>query len=320
MTVCIAAIYNTSSILGISDRMITAGDIEFEPPQTKIFALTSSITLMIAGDYNLQTQIYLKANEEVQKKIAFNPKKWVSVKEVAEIFRDTYLELKREAAERAVLQPFGLTYRTFVEQIKHFTPTLIDSITYDLKNFSFLESIETIITGIDDNGAHIYTIRDGEITCDDLIGFSAIGSGSNHAQSHFMLSRYTRFVSEPTAILTIHQAKKKAEVTPGVGEDTDMFIIGGLGTFMMIYPIEDIDIVKALDNFYKKYKKGMEREYKKAEEQIKKYLVEINKANPNTQANQQNAVVATEAEIVKEKPEDKPITTPAQAQKKIKKG
>jgi hypothetical protein len=32
------------------DRMITAGDIQFEPPTGKITALTSSIAIMASGD------------------------------------------------------------------------------------------------------------------------------------------------------------------------------------------------------------------------------------------------------------------------------
>lgn len=45
MTVCIAAIYQEGGlpgILGASDRMITVGDVEFEPPQPKVLPLVSS--------------------------------------------------------------------------------------------------------------------------------------------------------------------------------------------------------------------------------------------------------------------------------------
>lgn len=55
MTVCVAAISQSSTgtglmITGASDRMLTAGDIEFEPEQSKIQPLTNSIALMLAGD------------------------------------------------------------------------------------------------------------------------------------------------------------------------------------------------------------------------------------------------------------------------------
>jgi hypothetical protein len=44
-------------VVGASDRMITAGDVQFEPQQTKIAQLTSSLALMVAGDTDLQTEI-----------------------------------------------------------------------------------------------------------------------------------------------------------------------------------------------------------------------------------------------------------------------
>ena len=57
MTVCIAAICNNSVIFGASDRMLTAGDIQFEPQLQKNYLLTSKIVIQVAGDASVQAEV-----------------------------------------------------------------------------------------------------------------------------------------------------------------------------------------------------------------------------------------------------------------------
>jgi hypothetical protein len=70
MTVCIAARAKmipkagdtvgqpVDVIVAAADRMLTAGDVQFEPSAgTKIFTLSSSIFMMTAGDAALQAEI-----------------------------------------------------------------------------------------------------------------------------------------------------------------------------------------------------------------------------------------------------------------------
>ncbi len=104
---------------------------------------------------------------------------------------------------------------------------IVDAIASALHDFD-LPDVETIVAGIDevDGGVHIYSVLNDEVTFNDSVGFSAIGSGYWHANSHFMLSKYSKSVPEDKALATIHAAKKKAEDSPGVGRGTDMFILG----------------------------------------------------------------------------------------------
>jgi hypothetical protein len=46
------------TVMGMSDRMLTAGDVQFQPPSSKIWALTNSITMMAAGDIGTQSEIH----------------------------------------------------------------------------------------------------------------------------------------------------------------------------------------------------------------------------------------------------------------------
>jgi hypothetical protein len=86
MTVCVAAICKSlvsdlPTILGASDRMLTAGDIQFEPQQSKIVALTTSIAIMIAGDSAMQAEVMQNVNADVYRRIEAEPKNWWNVRD-----------------------------------------------------------------------------------------------------------------------------------------------------------------------------------------------------------------------------------------------
>lgn len=85
---------------------------------------------------------------------------------------------------------------------------------------------QTIITGIDESGAHIYIIDDrGSVSCKDSIGFAVIGSGSLHAHSQLMQTRHSPNASYYDTLFLTYMAKKQSELDPWVGKETDMFVI-----------------------------------------------------------------------------------------------
>lgn len=291
MTVCIAAIYNNNSIICVSDRMITGGygDITFEPPIPKILQFTSAITALTAGDQNIQMQVYNRTRKMVDEKIAKNPEEWLSVADVARMYSDNFYEVRAEMIEGEVLSQYGLTMDSFIAKQKEMNQVLVNTLTNRIDRFQtdHMGSINTVITGIDDVGGlntpHIYVIRNGKISCHDKLGFTSIGIGASHAISHFMLSSYSRFESEPKALLTIHQAKKKSEVSPGVGHETDMCIIGpGKGQFTSIVPIKGLNILKDLDGFYEAYTRKIKHLDKSTEKKIQDYLKKIS-SPPNVE-------------------------------------
>src|SRR5271168_731331 len=73
VTVCIAAIYEDAGVFSASDRMITAGDVQFEPPVEKVRYLTSSCLVMFAGDAAMQTEIIQATREVIRRRIRQNP-------------------------------------------------------------------------------------------------------------------------------------------------------------------------------------------------------------------------------------------------------
>jgi hypothetical protein len=274
VTVCVAALCDdNTTIIGASDRMLTSGtgDIEFEPPQTKIVNLTSSIAIMIAGDAILQTEIMLNVSADVNKRIQDNPKQWWTVQEVASLYSHYYSQAQVQRSEKAILAPLSLDRDSFINRQQVMAPSLVTQLAEQLINFE-ISRVETIFTGVDPTGAHIYVADNGHISCLDSIGFAAIGVGRGHANSQFMFAAHTRFRPGPETLLLAFSAKKRAEVAPGVGRDTDMFIIGPeLGSYKSIGE----HVLVSLERIYKTSQKKEQSARKKAEKSINEYLTQL---------------------------------------------
>jgi hypothetical protein len=274
VTVCVAAIFNGTSVVGASDRMLTAGDIEFEPQQSKVFQLTSSISVMVAGDSSLQMEIILNVKNEVNNRIDENPKEWWSVKDIAELYEKYYLQARTKRAESKILAPLGIDHNTFVSRQREMDSGLVQQIAAELINFQ-LSAVEAIFTGVDNSGIHIYVVSNGHTTCQDAVGFAAIGVGAWHASSQLMFAGHNKYKPFPETLLSVYFAKKRAEVAPGVGEATDMFWIGpALGS----YSVFGDHVLERLKEIYKDEQEREQEAAIKARESIYQYVDEIAKA------------------------------------------
>src|ERR1700676_754312 len=102
VTVCVAAMYDSMGIIGASDRMLTAGDVQFEPQQSKIRAITTSIVVMIAGHSPMQEEILQGVYVDARKKIDSEPAKWLNVGDVAEFYRTNCNAARNKRAENSI--------------------------------------------------------------------------------------------------------------------------------------------------------------------------------------------------------------------------
>jgi hypothetical protein len=116
MTVCVAAIAEKSIIIGVSDRMLTAGEIEFEPEQSKIWFFSSAIIALFSGDAAIQGQLLKQTYDEVKVKIDADPTNWMSVKDIATLYCQEYRELRKSHAETEILSPLVLTIQSYLEK------------------------------------------------------------------------------------------------------------------------------------------------------------------------------------------------------------
>ncbi|HEX7727504.1 MAG TPA: hypothetical protein VF392_00600 [Terracidiphilus sp.] len=232
MTVCIAAIFENFGIVGASDRMLTAGDVQFEPSVPKVRFWTSSIASLIAGDANMQAEIATSVKLETDDLIK-QATAWIKVQDIAELYkRKCDLAIRRRAEER-ILAPFGLTLPDFMRGQKDFSPEFVKDIGSELLNFEG-PFVQTIIVGCDETGPHIYTVDNNSIQCHDSVGFAAIGAGETHANSAMMAYNHTFRHSLADTLRAVFFSKKGAEIAPGVGPNTDMIVVIGAGGLSML--------------------------------------------------------------------------------------
>ena len=298
VTVCVAAICRGGRIVGAADRMLTSGDVEFEPQQPKIYQLTTSIAVMIAGDASIHSEIHRQLNLDIAQRIKIDSTSWISVKWVADLYTKYFLEFLSKRAELSILAPFGLTLESFLARQNDLSSDFVFRISEKLAAFSLPDSVEAIVTGVDTDGpqpadgkgvrnyTQLYEVYNERATSAYMTGFAAIGIGRNHANSQFMFSGYDRNWNLPNALLVTYSAKRRAEVSPGVGKATDMFLIGpSLGTYTKI----GVHVIEELNQNYNQAQRNIERAAKKSEKRMEEFDKELarrqttlNQANPQS--------------------------------------
>jgi len=266
VTVCIAAICENDIIVCASDSMLTHGIIKFERPQTKLVQLTDSICLLFAGDVAMQSEICPRVGKEINALEKRNPSDCWKIRDVADIYAKHYNELSRKKIEQAILEPRGLNFDTYFRIQREMAPDLVLKIDSEIRDYE-IAGVETIIAGRDNTGAHIYAIYNGNIICKDYIGFASIGIGWEQASLQFVLARHTSFSKFLHTVLLVYSAKKRSEVVHGVGEDTDMFIIGP--QFGMIHLVTSKEM-GILDAQYKYVRESEDSATKVAEAEVAK--------------------------------------------------
>jgi hypothetical protein len=213
-------------------------------------------------------EILQDVGRDVMARVQAEPGNWWKLKDVADLYSKFYSEAKRRRSERAILVPLGLDHNTYIARQSEMSESLTRQLATELINFS-IPKVEAIITGVDADGTHIYIVENGDVHCLDAVGFAAIGIGRWHANSQFMFAQHDRLKPYPETLLLSYAAKKRAEVSPGVGEGTDMFTIGpGLGSYIKIFP-------HVVDELEKMYRATREREREasvKAYNEVNQYV------------------------------------------------
>ena len=302
MTICISAICeNYNMIVTASDRMITTGDVQFEPDSRKVIPLTRSIFLLIAGDTPLQYEIIRQLKIDVDDRIEKDPTDWLNVSDVADLYAKYYFQVKRQKAENEILRPLGLDSDSFISRQKNMDQDFISKISNAIVYFK-MDIIETIITGIDNRGAHIFKFENEKNQDFDGVGFASIGYGMRHSESEFMFAGHSGFRKLPETLLLAYSAKKRAEVAPGVGEATDMHLIGPYLGYNYQFT-EDDPIFPKIEEIYKKTKSSIADLNVLANIEIKSYLEELLK-----QASKQAQEMKKPNEVIEEKKPEIPKT------------
>lgn len=231
VTVCIAAgfkwLYPPNqeggrAVLTATDRRITYGDSEFDPNQLKICFLSRHTIILVSGN----ATIHSEAISRIQRQLKAVPESDPSV--IAELYAAFIRDIKYRYAVQTYLSPIGLDHESFYAKIKDFSPALAQSLLDQLQNYGpESQETEAIVIGVLEGQTHIYLVdRESKVSCQNDVGFAAIGSGSWHAKSHLMRARYSTVMQFAAASAIVYSAKKISEIAPGVGDkETDMYVI-----------------------------------------------------------------------------------------------
>ena len=254
MTVCVAALCSDPGgpvVIGAADRMVTAESTEFETRTPKIWPFSSSIVALVAGDTEFQTELLTRVQRSVKAAVDKAPEVWWKVEDVANLYREEYFKARSLRAEEVYLAPLGLRVDNFIAHQKSMDRYLVEDLTRKMWDFEMPDT-ETIFTGIDDSGAHLFMWLGEELRNRNVVSFASIGAGHLHADSEMMRAAHTWASDSADTMVLVHSAKKRAEAAPGVGSLTDMFVIGpALGSlFHLNAQAEAMEFVKKLDRQY----------------------------------------------------------------------
>jgi hypothetical protein len=287
VTVCVAARAG-NVVVGATDRMLTAADIQFEPSAgAKLLVLSSSLFMMTAGDSSLQAEIAGMVLRDVTERINQAPENWWRVSEVADLYVKHYNDLRNKRAEHSILAPLGLTLKSFQSEQQSMSEDLVNGLAKELLNFE-LPSVGTIFGGLDPTGAHIYVVHENEPNCYDGVAFASIGIGHRHASSHFMFAQHAWNADFPDTLMLTYYAKRKAEAAPGVGRGTDMIVVGPEPNSLVLIGEH---VIKRLDQEYVNITKAEASAFTKAKSKMRTYVDDITRqakqASASTTAGQQ---------------------------------
>lgn len=228
MTICLAAMCRQEDqpvAIVAADRMVTMGGfIEFEHPVPKMTQPSPFAVVMVAGDTLVGTRM---ARDVSGALYGTSPR----VLDIAQRLSAQYQAMRQEATESQILGPRGLNLASYYGAHASLNPQITMMLDQQMSQFNL--GVELLLSGVDDGGAHIFSVHNpgpSELQ-HDVIGYAAIGSGAIHAIQSMIGFGHSAAAGVPETIFRVYASKRRAEVAPGVGQDTDLGIIsaGGIG-------------------------------------------------------------------------------------------
>ena len=169
---------------------------------------------------------------------------------IADQMATGYVEMRTKQVEDLILAPRGLDLPSFYTRHATLNAQLAMMLDQTMANHN--AGIELLIAGVDGTGAHIYSVHNpGKPEREhDVIGYAAIGSGGIHALQAMIGFRHSASASLRETVFRVYAAKRRAEVAPGVGLDTDMAIVSASGVTFLGAPVL-AELATLYDNYGK---------------------------------------------------------------------
>lgn len=228
MTICIATIGTCS---------------EFDNKEAIIFATDHMITLENIGQFEHSIEKYRKINETTiamlsgQALLFKDILKEVDTKKSLEKIKDTIQKNMKNIRDKRLKNVIFDKFKIDFDYLKTLLPVpqhndLICEILDIIKKFDLKTSI--ILLGFVNNKAQIIEINETQAINTRDINFDAIGSGGIQAINTLLFQRHSKSNSLETTIYNTYKAKRNAEVSVGVGKETDLLVLVSDGTLYRI--------------------------------------------------------------------------------------
>src|SRR5262245_36581101 len=259
MTVCIGALcadldgQAARAVVVASDRMVTQGGItEFEHDTPKITAVAEKMIAAASGDA-------LRASRLAREIRAAVPSGSVTVDQVAQATAVRYAEHRRAAIQADIFTPRGISMEVFYLQglQQRMLPAVAGMIDQQVMGYNF--GVDLILVGVDEAGAHLYSVSNpgGSVRDFESIGFQAVGSGSLHALQSMIGFGHSGGHGLNETVFSVYASKRRAEKAPGVGKETDLLIITAEGVTTLEH-----DMLEQLDHLYAEYQRPVDESLK----------------------------------------------------------
>lgn len=143
---------------------------------------------------------------------------------IAEQVRSSYAAERLKVIDQRILGARGWNLGRFYGDLAARTPPdVFLAVDHQIATYDY--GLEIVVAGVDAE-AHVYSIRNpGHIDCFDALGYNAIGSGGLHAMSTFISNGCSGGMSINKGVYLTFEAKRAAEIAPGVGRRLDMAVI-----------------------------------------------------------------------------------------------
>jgi hypothetical protein len=273
MTVCTASMFFWSygpgdyggAIIAAADKMLTdlGLGIEYQGSRGKWAAFGRQRLVLVAGDMAVHSEILRRMHT------VLGAVELPSTPETAELVAKELRTYRASDAAKLYLAPLGLDDNSFISRQRSMESQLVLELANQLQDHTV--DAEALVLGCDNGQATMYRInKSGLVRNHSDIGFVSIGNGGIHSTAHFMFESYSHATTYYRALYQTFKAKKRAEVAPGVGEFTEMFLVNRDGAF----PIQR-EVIEALEKIHQEDREKARTRPDEVEEELAKFFQEL---------------------------------------------
>jgi 20S proteasome alpha/beta subunit len=244
MTVCIAGLANNDrGVILASDKMISKQmpPIEYEHEIDKIVQVFPNFYVLIAGTVNNAVDIVEKAKSSIKEADPYYKK--------FDKFKEAYTSYRKGKIEDVILGTQGFSSIIDFQQRQN---SLNKEVVMNIQNLIANANLQTlmILVALENHKCYVKVLNHpGDLI--NPLEYAVIGSGDLHATQSLISARYKKSEDVDTATYLVFEAKKRAEVAPGVGVMTDMIVLYYDDKEELIYKKLTDEELSKLDEVYK---------------------------------------------------------------------